>query len=286
MSNRYIFSGHETFPCRNLWLKKGYDFAAEGDFNESDAVVSLGVGKNMVSSIRYWLKVTGMTKGDQPTDLARYLFEDDGWDPYCEDELTLWLLHYQLVKTDEASLYKIVFQDYQRRNREFDKQQLQGFVEAVCKRDGYDVNNGTLAKDINVLLQNYVYPENVTDPEKCSNLLMNLRLIRYIGKEMRINERNAEIYGFTDVKPEDIPEGAVLYALLDCLRQEKTLSNDVLADIALTFCMSMNNLAKILGYLARRYPDVITYTDNSGIRNVHSSDEVNALKILENYYRR
>lgn len=286
MSNRYSFSGHETFPCRNLWLKKGYDFTAEGNFNAPDAVVSLGVGKNMVSSIRYWLKVFGMTKDDQPSELAQHLFEDDGWDPYCEDELTLWLLHYQLVKTGEASLYKIVFQDYQRRNREFDKQQLQNFLESACKRDGYEVNSSTLAKDINVLLQNYVYPENVTDPEKCANLLMNLHLIRFIGREMRINERNAEIYGFADVKPEDVPEEVILYALLEFGSQEKTLSNDALSDIALTFCMSMNHLVKVLGQLAQRYPDYITYTDNSGIRNVHIADGVNAIVVLENYYRR
>ena len=286
MSNRYSFSGHETFPCRSLWLKKGYDFTAEGNFNAPEAVVSLGVGKNMVSSIRYWLKVFGMTKDDQPSELAQHLFEDDGWDPYCEDELTLWLLHYQLVKTDEASLYKMVFQDYQRRNREFDKQQLQNFVESACKRDGYEVNSSTLAKDINVLLQNYVYPENVTDPEKCANLLMNLHLIRFIGREMRINERNAEIYGFADVKPEDVPEEVILYALLEFGSQEKTLSNDVLSDIALTFCMSINHLVKVVGQLAQRYPDYITYTDNSGIRNVHIADDVNAIVVLENYYRR
>ncbi len=286
MCNRYTFSGHETFPCRNLWLKKGYDFTAEENFNAPDAVVSLGVGKNMVSSIRYWLKVFGMTKDDQPTELAQHLFEDDGWDPYCEDELTLWLLHYQLVKTGEASLYKMLFLDFQRRNREFDKQKVQNYVESSCKRNGYDVNSSTLAKDINVLLQNYVYPENVSDPEKCANLLMNLRLIRFIGREARINERNAEIYGFADVKPEDVPEEVVLFSLLDCKHQERILSNDVLADIALTFCLSMNNLARVLACLAQRYPDYITYTDNSGIRNVHIADEADALVVLENYYRR
>lgn len=286
MSNRYTFSGHETFPCRNLWLKKGYDFVAEGNFNAPDAVVSLGVGKNMVSSIRFWLRVFGITKDDQPTELARHLFADNGWDPYCEDELTLWLLHYQLVKTDEASLYKMVFLDYQRRNREFYKQQLQNFIEIACKRDGYDVNSSTLVKDINVLLQNYDYPDNITDPEKCSNLLMNLRLIRYIGKEMRINERNVEIYGFVDVKPEDVPEEVILYALLEYGRQERTLSNNVLADVALTFCMSMNNLSKVLEHLAQGYPNVIIYTNNSGIRNVHIADDADSLRVLEKYYRK
>ena len=55
------FSGHESFQCRNLWLKKGYEFTiAEGNFKDELAVVDLGVGKNMVSSIRFWLKAFGL----------------------------------------------------------------------------------------------------------------------------------------------------------------------------------------------------------------------------------
>ena len=47
---RLVFSGHESFQCRNLWLKKGYDFIKNGNsFNDEDAVVKLGVGKNMVT---------------------------------------------------------------------------------------------------------------------------------------------------------------------------------------------------------------------------------------------
>ncbi len=287
MGNKYTFSGHETFPCRNLWLKKGYDFAANGgEFNAPDAVVTLGVGKNMVSSIRFWLKAFGMTKEDKPTEMARMLFDEGGWDPYCEDELTLWLLHYQLVTTVEASLYKMVFLGYQRRNREFDKDQLQHYVEVACKKDGYDVNRGTLSKDINILLQNYLYPENLTDPEKCSNLLIGLRLLQYLRKDERINDKTVEIYGFADVKPENIPEEAILYALFDHRKHGRILSNDILTDIALSFCMSMNNLAKVISQLAARYPDIITYTDNSGIRNVHFVEKADIVSVLENYYKR
>ena len=47
--SKYTFSGHESFPCKTLWLKKGYDFVKEEkDFNAPEAVVDLGVGKNMV----------------------------------------------------------------------------------------------------------------------------------------------------------------------------------------------------------------------------------------------
>ena len=54
---RYSFSGHESFQCKSLWLKKGYDFLrAGGKFSDTNSVVGLGVSKNMVASIRFWLR--------------------------------------------------------------------------------------------------------------------------------------------------------------------------------------------------------------------------------------
>ena len=51
---KLTFSGHESFTCRQFWLKKGYDFLIAGhSFADPDAVVHLGVGKNMVSAIHY-----------------------------------------------------------------------------------------------------------------------------------------------------------------------------------------------------------------------------------------
>ncbi len=47
--NKLSFSGHESFHCRQFWLKKGYDFVQRrGKFSDKNAVVELGVGKNMV----------------------------------------------------------------------------------------------------------------------------------------------------------------------------------------------------------------------------------------------
>lgn len=73
---KYTFSGHESFQCRQLWLKKGYDFIINnGSFNDEDAVVKLGVGKNMVSSIRFWMKAFNLlTTDDQLTEIAHRLF--------------------------------------------------------------------------------------------------------------------------------------------------------------------------------------------------------------------
>ena len=72
---KYTFSGHESFPCKTLWLKKGYDFVnAEKDFNAPEAVVHLGVGKNMVAAVRYWYKAFGLNKDAKTGWIADFLF--------------------------------------------------------------------------------------------------------------------------------------------------------------------------------------------------------------------
>ena len=110
MEQRYIFSGHESFPCKSLWLKKGYDFVVqEKNFSNPDAVIDLGVGKNMVASIHYWLRVFKICKGDQPTWLGRYLFDEtNGKDKYIEDLATLWLLHFFFGIKNDAYSFDLV----------------------------------------------------------------------------------------------------------------------------------------------------------------------------------
>ena len=155
---RYCFSGHETFYCKSLWLKKGYDFRLGGNtFNQEDAVVKLGVGKNMVASIRFWLKAFGLTVEDLPTDIANIVLHNDG-DPFLEDSNTLWLLHYLLVSNKISSIYHLLFVEYQREKKEFDRDLLQNFIKRRCnvpeQKNVY--NENTVKKDIGVLLHNYL----------------------------------------------------------------------------------------------------------------------------------
>jgi hypothetical protein len=95
----FSFSGHETFVFRYGWLKKAYDAARENAqvFGDDQAIVTLGVGKNMVRSIRHWALATGVlaeepkTRGTHlgATPLADFLFGATGHDPYLEDPNTL-----------------------------------------------------------------------------------------------------------------------------------------------------------------------------------------------------
>lgn len=183
MYKKYVFSGHESFPCRMLWPIKGYDYIVEGNnFNDPNSVVELGVGKNMVASIRYWLKVLGLTEQDKPTQIANYLLDkENGKDRYIESLGTLWLLHFLLVATQEATLYNILFLRYQKERKQFDKEQMQNYVKRLMTEDDKykQFNVNTVGKDFGVLTQNYAQPSSPKSYEDYSSLLIDLNLIRH-----------------------------------------------------------------------------------------------------------
>lgn len=101
----YRISGHESFSCRYTWLPKAVRGVNENPklfSDEEKAMVALGLGKNMVRSVRFWAQVAGMTTsgtkggGHTLTDMGRVLLSEGGLDPFLEDIRTLWLIHWNL----------------------------------------------------------------------------------------------------------------------------------------------------------------------------------------------
>ena len=237
---RYCFSGHETFYCKSLWLKKGYDFRCEGNtFTQDDAVVKLGVGKNMVSSIRFWLKTFGLTVEDNPTDIANIVLHNDG-DPFLEDNNTLWLLHYLLVSNKISSVYNLLFVEYQREKKEFDRELLQNFIKRRCnvpeQKNVY--NENTVKKDIGVLLHNYLAPKSLSSAEDFTGIMISLNLLRRLD--------NGETYVFNETAGNTIDNLIVLFAILDTAGDETTISLDKIQELALIFGMSLTTFINVV----------------------------------------
>ena len=104
-----VFARHETFHPRYGWFRKAYRCVAEDPhiFDQEDAPVRVGVGKNMVRAIRFWglaadlitesSKRRGRRTRLETTSPGDLLFSDSGWDPWMEDPGTLWLLHWRLL---------------------------------------------------------------------------------------------------------------------------------------------------------------------------------------------
>lgn len=275
---KYCFSGHESFPCKSMWLKKGYDYwVGHNRFTDPDAVVKLGVGKNMVQSIRFWLRAFNLINDDEATKFARYIFEDgDGKDPYAEDNATLWILHYLLVVAAVSSIYRLVFIDLQREKKEFDKDQVLSFIKRKCNvpEQKNVFNENTVKKDIRVLLQNYLAPTNPKNNEEYTSILLELDLIR----------ENEGKYSFNEISAEQVDPLIILFALVYIAGEDKTVSFDKLQELSLIFCMPISSFLVSVRSLSERYPKEISYTDNSGIRNVQFLKRIDALEVLNRYY--
>lgn len=276
---RYSFSGHESFFCKPLWLKKAYDAMNEGvNFSSPDAVAALGVGKNMVASIRFWFRAFGLSDNDIPTHFAKSIFDSkSGYDPYLEDEGTLWLLHYYILTKKVASLYHLTFLDFQREKREFDRNQLLAFVRRKCNvPDQKNVyNENTVKKDIGVLLHNYVTPSELRSNEDFSAIFLDLGLINAVGPDR---------FAFGDTDPSHIDPDILLYALLDYKGEDNTVSLDGMQELALIFGLSLTNFIELLREIVAQHPEDLSYTDNSGVKNLQFIHDIDSAAVLNHYY--
>ena len=280
---KYCFSGHESFPCKSLWLKKGYDFVAEGnDFNSPEAVIGLGVGKNMVASIRFWLKAFGITDNDELTELGHYLFDDSkGKDKYLEDIGTLWLLHFNLLFLEEATLYKMFFCGLQKERTHFEREQVMTYVKLRMVEAGKMTlfNANTVKKDIGVLLQNYILPRKAQSNEDFSSLLIDLDLVRQSSE--------GKGYYFNVDGKRKVTKEVFLYGLLKLKEYEgdNTISFETIQEkVGLIFCMQDYETIDMLKLLASDFNQYFTYSDVAGIKQVQFIKTLDVKQVLDNYY--
>ena len=278
---RPIFSGHESFACKSHWLKRGYDFVnSERNFNDDDAVVHLGVGKNMVASIKFWLKATGLLKDTGLVDIAGHLLDDEnGKDPYIEDTGTLWLLHFLLIHTDYATIYRTTFVDYHRQRNIIEKSKLQNYIKHVCfEETGYKnlYNDNTVKRDIGVMLHNYcVKNGSNVNVEDCNSLFVPLNLVC---------ETDKDTYRFNYDTRSDVPSLIFLYALLVKFEGRHSISFEDIAELALIFCLTNNDLLNIINHLCDLYPSEIVFSDVAGIKELQFRATLNPIEVLDRYY--
>lgn len=272
------FSGHDSFICKHFWLKKGYDFInEEKNFNDELAVVNLGVGKNMVTAINYWLKAYGITdSSNHITELGHYLFNDkNGRDPYLENLGSIWLLHYSLIKSDKASIYNLFFNEFRRDKFSFTKDNLSNFL--LKKLEGNDqksINANTVNSDITVFIHNYLKPgyrNKKTDvEEEFSNLFVDLQFMESYQSE-NAREEIVEWYKVENNERYDLPAHIVLFSILDNKNYSKSISfTELLTGInspGSIFAINEEGLYNKIEGIKEICPQA-TYTQSSGVREL------------------
>lgn len=278
MKETLKFSGHETFHCRHFWLKKGYDFSIENNsFSNPNAVVELGVGKNMVASIKHWLKAFGISNEEgKLSELSHVIFDTNlGVDPFLEYDGTLWLLHYQLLKTKIASIYPLVFKDFRKSkiNSQFTTVQLLKYLDKVSG----GASEKTLENDIKVFLKTYYKSQNTSVKnleDELSSIFIDLNLIDTLENgtyQLKVTER------------EEIPTAIFLYAILDTFKDEVISFDAIQEEVADLFACNAEGLELQIAAICDAYPFAV-YKEDAGRKALTIKGIQHKLQILKDYY--
>jgi len=284
---KYTFSGHDSFQCRQLWLKKGFDFIQDNQsFNSEEAVVKLGVGKNMVSSIRFWMKAFNIIDSkDNPTEFGNKLFDNEsGYDPFLEDEASLWLLHYQLIKTGLASTYSIIFNEFRKEKLFFNKETYVNYLKRRREaEESLNFNDNTVADDFIVFVKMYQGNEssNKDIEDSFSGILSEIDLLKTIGKGKE------EQYQIENNERDKLPEAVLLFTILDNQDYGNSISlNSLEYDVnspGSIFCLNRSGLTNKISEIVNENKN-ITFTDHAGIKELQFKNKPNAYLILDKYY--
>lgn len=166
------FRAHETFFIRKGWLSKGLRNVQHDPAvflgTSGNPMDVLGIGSNMVKSLRYWLQAVGLThepnSGRRVQTLTAFGELVAEYDPYIEEMGTLWLLHYKLASNQaDATAWYYFFNEF--RLREFTRDDFISQISSYIAINGEEVAETSLKDDYNCIVNTYV-PRTKSNPEK------------------------------------------------------------------------------------------------------------------------
>jgi hypothetical protein len=297
------FSGHETFPLRYGWLKKvidAIDARAEDPNNKNvflsdDAIAHFGVGKNMVSSMRYWALAArvigddsnGNYKGPfRVTPAGRTLFGKSGLDPYLEEPASLWWLHWQFAANAKpATTIYFVFNHFNASS--FYRDQLLSELKQYCETQSIlDIADFTLKRDVDCFVRTYAARVGESE-DALESLMAELGLIQPVGRRD----------GFLLARgpKASLPDAMFWYALVEFAAARAPIRSFAVDTLAhdpgspgRIFLLNEEALLERLNVLEELSGGALTWSESAGLRQIFFHEdprEVDTLKILAQAYR-
>ena len=187
--------GHQTFHLREGWIYKGLSTLSKNQdaFQDPNIGEHLGVGKNMVDSIRYWLRACALVDkkdGKKLRKIARTILEKD---PFIELDGSLILLHYLLATNeDKATAWYWFFNKFGA--TEFDTESLAIYLQSfITNQYKKKPREQTIKREVACLLNCYNKPEykiRETPETENPSPFVRFNVITKIGDKYRKNGLN------------------------------------------------------------------------------------------------
>ena len=156
------FGRHETFPLRYGWLTKAIQTVNKQGFTDifkqpEAAMIELGLGKNMVNALQYWLQVIGVMNFNEGvahiTDFGEALLGKNG-DLFLEDEATIWIIHWRIASNPELATGFFWFFNHFSMPRFKSNDMLHSLVD-FAGQELKKRSESTLKSDVSTLLRMY-----------------------------------------------------------------------------------------------------------------------------------
>lgn len=298
-TERGAFAGHETFPLRYGWLPKAVREVAKDPktFAEEDAIVRLGVGKNMVRAIHHWGTACGLLeeaggRGQgslvKVTELGSKILGENGWDPFMEDPATLWLAHHELARRpDRATTWFWVFNLC--REPEFSKEKLADWLELYVRSMSWrEVSRATLERDIEVFVRTYAPAQSNRGPvveDSLDSPLVELGLLTESGAR-----------GFYAIQRGDhpsLPNELFAYALVQFHKASGSTAKTIpLRQLFVpgapgaVFALSDDAVLARAEHLSETTGGALTYQETAGLQQIYIKELPDPMALLKQYYPR
>ena len=188
MAKKLTIARHESFPLREGWIAKALDAMPEygkQTFNKEDGISILGIGANMVKSLKYWLLAGGILKGVLQITFTSYGEALLKHDPYMSKDLSWYLYHYYLTSSlENAPVFYYVFHLFDK--EQIDKKALFSQISSYLNDNQYSFNEKSLEKDLNVFFASYYREELNLNPEE-NNVSPLTRLLFFSERNVNGN---------------------------------------------------------------------------------------------------
>jgi Protein of unknown function (DUF4007) len=305
----YRVSGHESFSCRYTWLPKAVGklsknpklFSSDA---EDEAMVELGLGKNMVRSVRFWSQAAGVVTstergaGHQVTELGRRLLGKNGLDQFLEDVRTLWLVHWNLSTNLDAPLLAWDFLLNRWQEPELIPSNVLKFLQQEIVKSGMKLSVVTVEQHFDTFLHTYVPTRGRKQEIQEDNLdcpLVELELIVKVGdRELEASSGKREpIYAFRrEEKPEITPE-LFVYCLNDFWQKRHSDDSTLtLKEIAhghgspgQVFKIPEEDIRSRVDALSKQTKGFFSYAESATQQQVRKNGKRDPLELLEQIYK-
>lgn len=272
---------HESFSIREGWLAKGIKNVKEygNVFALQNATDILGIGTNMVKSLKYWMTATKLIEEkNREIMLSDFGSIIDEYDPYLEDIFSWWLIHINMItNVGDAYIYNLFFNKCNIKT--FTKRELYEKLYALLTNEKLTFNENILQDEVNMIIKTYTIDEKIDNPE--NNFICPLSELNLLKKDDR------DTYEKNRPEIRNLPFWVVYYIICLLLDDRDNISIDELLkeenSPAKLLNMDKNLINEYLDEMKKN--DLIIINRTAGLNMVYLKKKLSLNEIAEEYFK-